>query len=100
MLKHKYQEEYEQSHCFWGTKPSKYVKLFVEKFGNNLVGKTFLDLGAGEGKNSVFLANYGATVISVDLSKIALETKSPFFLGPITGLIKRPSALINSRASF
>ena len=73
MLKHKYQKEYKNSSCFWGTKPAKYVELFVNKFGKDLNGKKILDIGAGEGKNSVFLATYGASVVSIDISKIALE---------------------------
>ncbi len=73
MLKHKYQLEYENSICFWGTKPAKFVQLFVDKYAGDLTGKKILDIGAGEGKNSVFLATHGAQIIAVDISEIALQ---------------------------
>lgn len=73
-VKHKYQTEYENSiDCFWEKKPAKYVNLFSTAIANNLSGFKILDLGAGEGKNAVYLANLGAKVIAVDLSPIALS---------------------------
>ncbi len=36
-----------------------------------LKGKTFLDLGSGEGKNSIFLAKAGVKVSAVEISKVA-----------------------------
>jgi len=70
---HKYQSEYENSNgCFWDTKPASYVRLFLEKYGKDIYGKQVLDLGAGEGKNAVYLANLGAEVTAVDVSPVAL----------------------------
>jgi tellurite methyltransferase len=74
MKKNRYQIEYESTtNCFWETKPGKYVKLFVEEIKNDLNGLKVLDIGAGEGKNSVYLASNGANVISIDVSSIALS---------------------------
>lgn len=71
--KHKYQEEYEASKgCFWETAPAKYVKLFTETIVLSVAGFDVLDLGAGEGKNAVYLANLGARVTAVDISPLAL----------------------------
>jgi tellurite methyltransferase len=72
MSVYKYQKEYESSVCFWGTEPAKYVKLFAEKINSDLKNYYVLDVGAGEGKNAVYLASFGAKVLAVDLSKIAL----------------------------
>lgn len=70
--KHKYQEEYEKStDCFWDTKPAKYVKVLSGLL--NVAGLKVLDIGAGEGKNSVFLADLGAKVTAVEISSIALN---------------------------
>ena len=66
--KHKYQEEYENSTCFWGKEPAKYVKLLAETLSHNLQGMRVLDLGAGEGKNAVYLAHLGAEVVAIDLN--------------------------------
>lgn len=73
MSVYKYQNEYENSSCFWGTDPAKFVKLYLEKFSANLENKLVLDIGAGEGKNSVYLANMGAKVVATDVSKLALS---------------------------
>ena len=73
-VKYKYQEEYENSiGCFWGTQPAKFVKTISEIFSFDLTGLEILDLGAGEGKNAVYLANLGAQVTAVDVSEIALS---------------------------
>jgi len=70
---HKYQKEYENSNgCFWERAPAKYVSLFIKNYKLDFSKITILDLGAGEGKNSVFLANHVANVIAVDISEIAL----------------------------
>ena len=71
---HKYQSEYENSRgCFWEKRPASYVRLFMEKYATDLHGKKILDIGAGEGKNAVWLANLGAMVIAIDVSPIALK---------------------------
>ena len=71
--RHKYQAEYEASKgCFWETAPSKFVKLFTDQLDLSVSGLDVLDLGAGEGKNAVYLANLGAKVTAVDVSPIAL----------------------------
>ena len=72
--KFKYQEEYENSiGCFWETEPAKFVRIFGEVYGSTIFGASALDLGAGEGKNSVYLANLGASVTAIDVSPIALS---------------------------
>lgn len=69
----KYQLEYENSTgCFWERKPASYVRLFLEKYVADVHDKTVLDIGAGEGKNAVYLANLGAHVTALDVSPIAL----------------------------
>lgn len=81
--KYKYQQEYVNTiGCFWGTQPAKYVNTIAEMLSFNLSGLAILDLGAGEGKNAVYLSNLGATVTAVDVSKIAL---SKFSLQPDYG---------------
>jgi cyclopropane fatty-acyl-phospholipid synthase-like methyltransferase len=73
-MKEKYQIEYEQSSdCFWAKEPAKYVRLFVDKYLEDLKDFNVLDLGAGEGKNAVYLANKGANVLGIDISPIALS---------------------------
>ncbi len=78
--KHKYQEEYENTvGLFWDNKPAKYVRLFTETIQNDLSNWKVLDLGAGEGKNAVFLAGLGGRITAVDISSVAL---SKFHLQP------------------
>jgi tellurite methyltransferase len=73
-IKHKYQVEYEKSSgCFWEKEPAKYVKLLSTEVVKSFNGLYILDLGAGEGKNSVYLANLGAIINAIDLSPIALS---------------------------
>jgi len=105
MSKSRYQDEYKASSCFWGTQPAKYIRYFVENLGLNLNGMMTLDVGAGEGKNAVYLASHGARVHAVDASAIAL---SRFSLQPgyieaayrITTEAKDARALEYSNNSF
>jgi len=46
-------------------------------FGN-VKGKTVIDLGCGRGATSLFFAYYGANVISVDLSEMAINNLSQY----------------------
>lgn len=64
-----YNNEYKSSECFWGEEPAKYVKKVLEyiKTGNAL------DLGAGDGKNSFFLAKNGFKVTAVEISPYAVK---------------------------
>ncbi len=63
-----YDLEYSNCPCFWGTAPGKYVKYIPDfiKSGN------ILDLGAGEGKNSIYLAELGFKVTAVEISQYAI----------------------------
>lgn len=65
-----YNIEYQNSPCFWGKEPAKFVKLipkYINKAGN------VLDIGAGEGKNSFFLASLGHHVTAVEISPFAIK---------------------------
>lgn len=98
---HKYQKEYENSNgCFWDRFPAKYVKVFSELSGIKFADLNILDLGAGEGKNAVYLANLNSNVIAIDVSKIAL---SRFELQPDYDNCKSRITVINEdirNASF
>src|SRR4051794_41019534 len=64
-----YDFEYAQCCCFWGTEPGKYARLLPTHLSNGCV----LDLGAGEGKNAIYLATLGFEIIAVECSQYALK---------------------------
>lgn len=73
-MMYKYQIEYTQSQgCFWKKAPAKYVKLFYDNYSSDLTNLKGLDIGAGEGKNTVFLAAKGCHMTAIDISPIALS---------------------------
>lgn len=51
----------------------------LSHFGN-VSGKTLIDLGCGRGASSLFFAYHGATVISIDLSEVAIKNLSMYCL--------------------
>jgi len=67
--KGQYDTEYKDCSCFWGSEPSKYGKLITEYISSGRV----LDLGAGEGKNSFYLASLGFKVMAIDVSRYAIR---------------------------
>jgi 2-polyprenyl-3-methyl-5-hydroxy-6-metoxy-1,4-benzoquinol methylase len=64
-----YDQEYAQCPCFWGTDPGKYVRHLPDHLSTGRV----LDLGAGEGKNAVYLASKGFDVVAVECSEYAIQ---------------------------
>ena len=56
--------------CDWINEPTLFVKSAIKYFPKT--GK-ILDLGAGQGQDSRFLATQGYTVVSTDVSDYALE---------------------------
>jgi SAM-dependent methyltransferase len=65
-----YDASYRQCPCFWGTEPGTIVRLLATLA--DLTGARVLDLGCGEGKNAVFLAQLGCKVEAWDISERAL----------------------------
>ena len=64
-----FDEQYKKEKCLWGTEPTPIVKSLLKhkKTGNAL------DIGSGEGRNSIFLARNGFDVTAVDVSKNGIE---------------------------
>jgi SAM-dependent methyltransferase len=53
------------------------LRSALEYFGD-IENKTIIDLGCGAGATSLFFAHYGANVISLDLSQVAIANLSRF----------------------
>jgi len=64
-----YDLEYSKCSCFWGTSPGKFVKLIPDFITSGNV----LDLGAGEGKNSIYLSELGYMITAVEVSDYAIN---------------------------
>ena len=60
---------YEQHHHIWSTEPDPLLVECVE----SLEPSTAIDLGAGEGRHALWLAQHGWNVTAVDVSDIALQ---------------------------
>ncbi|MBD0383643.1 SAM-dependent methyltransferase [Paenibacillus sedimenti] len=70
MDKEQLQELYQQESYYWGKEPNNLVKL-ISQFG--AAGGFAVDLGAGEGRDSVYLAHQGYNVLAVDLAPAGLD---------------------------
>lgn len=66
-----YDVGYKDCPCFWGVDPGSLVKRLTAKLGT-VEDLLVLDAGCGEGKNAVYLANLGAKVYAIDISKFAI----------------------------
>jgi ubiquinone/menaquinone biosynthesis C-methylase UbiE len=67
-----YDDGYEACPCFWGRDPSSLVLDLCSRLPS-LSGLRVLDAGCGEGKNAIFFADRGASVLAVDISEAALR---------------------------
>jgi tellurite methyltransferase len=64
-----YDSEYANCACFWGTNPGKFVFRLPDMIKKGRI----LDLGAGEGKNAIYLASKGFDVVAVECSTYAIR---------------------------
>jgi 2-polyprenyl-3-methyl-5-hydroxy-6-metoxy-1,4-benzoquinol methylase len=69
MDRHAWNERYEGSDLVWSAQPN---RTFADEVAALEPGRA-LDLGAGEGRNAIWLAQQGWTATAVDLSDVALE---------------------------
>lgn len=63
---------YRQTELLWGDGPNRH---FADAVGDLAPGRA-LDLGCGEGRNAIWLAERGWTVTAVDFSAVALDRAS------------------------
>ncbi len=63
-----YDKKYKQTTCYWGTKPSDICFEVVKLMSPSRPVK-LLDIGCGEGRNSLFFARNGYLVSAFDLSQ-------------------------------
>ncbi len=64
-----WQKEYKKEKFYWGLKPEKGLKEVLKYAPKGIA----LDIGAGEGRNSMFLAKNGFEVEAIDKTKEGLE---------------------------
>lgn len=70
-MKKIYDKTYRETEHVFGIEPEDSLVKFIEKINKNY---PVLDIGAGQGRNSVFMADQGFTVDAIDTSKVAVET--------------------------
>ncbi|GAA4463407.1 methyltransferase domain-containing protein [Phytohabitans houttuyneae] len=62
---------YAASTCVWGTAPEPLLEEIAG--GESVDAWRVLDAGAGEGRNTAYLARHGATVDAIEVSRLAVE---------------------------
>jgi len=69
MWKESFDEKYASRKLYWGNKPSSLVKNFASLAQTGRA----LDLGMGEGRDTLFLARQGFSVTGIDHSEVGIE---------------------------
>ena len=80
-----YDKTYKEIKNVFGSQPEEILKRYYEQIDKT---KPVLDIGAGQGRNSFFLAKAGYTVDAIDPSRISIET--------INEITKRENYKINA----
>jgi 2-polyprenyl-3-methyl-5-hydroxy-6-metoxy-1,4-benzoquinol methylase len=79
-----YDKTYKEIQDVFGSEPEEILKGFYEQIDRT---RSVLDIGAGQGRNSFFLAKAGYTIDAIDPSRISIET--------INDITKRENYKIN-----
>jgi len=69
----KWDERFRMEECVLGTEPSGFLADNIELITSLVPGKRALDLACGEGRNSIYLASRGFSVVGLDISEAGLE---------------------------
>jgi len=74
LVKAIYDERYARPGLYWGSKPTGLARDFV-RIARTLsrVPRTLVDLGSGEGRDSIFFARQGYRVLGVDISSVGVR---------------------------
>src|SRR5262245_5380359 len=70
MSRHSWDSRYDRDDYIYGVQPSRFLR---ENAGLLSGHGLALDLAAGEGRNAVYLADLGYSVVALDISRAALE---------------------------
>ena len=69
-----YDLKYANHECYWGKKPSAICDRIIEIIRPNADFRPkLLDLGCGEGRNTIYFAKHGFEVVGLDLSLVGLK---------------------------
>lgn len=79
-----YDKKYEKD-CYWGTQPN---KLLAQNLDLLKGFQVVVDLGCGEGRDSLFLAEQGFKVIAVDKSSVGLNKIKEGYIATFNSDIK------------
>jgi tellurite methyltransferase len=73
MDKEQLQEMYSQEEYYWGKEPNTLAQRILDYIPKDQIhGKKVIDIGAGEGRDSVFLAKHGFDVLAMDVAPAGL----------------------------
>ncbi|MGB7876271.1 MAG: methyltransferase domain-containing protein [Anaerolineales bacterium] len=76
-----YDQRYHGNEYFWGKQPSSTARIFLQKFPP-YEGQTLIDIGCGEGRDSIFFARNGYQVTGFDFSAEGVK-KSTVWAGEL-----------------
>jgi len=62
-----YNDKYQNNEFYWGKQPSSLARIFLQKFPPH-EGQSLIEIGCGEGRDSIFFARNGYQVRSFDYS--------------------------------
>jgi len=69
-----YNKKYSEKDYYWGKNPSSTATKLIEIISTiNYTGSKLIDLGCGEGRNSIFFAKKGFEVLAIDISEKGLK---------------------------
>jgi tellurite methyltransferase len=70
-MSNSFDDVYKKEGLYYGANPSWYVEMLVKR--EKVLDGYALDIGCGDGRNTLFLAENGFQVIAIDNSKVAID---------------------------
>lgn len=68
-----YEKCYDSDKYYWGTEPASFLKDLIDAAGKKTTEIKVLDIGCGEGKDAVYMAEQGCDVTAFDITEAGIR---------------------------
>lgn len=89
-FKTQYEQLYDSEEYYWGLEPADFLDRLIELSGGREGTRKVLDIGCGEGKDAVYMAQNGFEVTAFDITESGIRMTKPNGLAFFNVFVEKP----------